>query len=97
MRKSIVGFLVVATVVGVAVPAAAQEQNAQGARCADQPQQAAGNSRDVSYCFNGEDVAGGVVGPAGQRSVILRPRHGTSLIRMRAHFVNEMLRNVENL
>lgn len=90
-------FALVATVSFVtavvsASPVFAQDTNS--ARCGETHGTAAG---DVTYCFTGEDVAGGVVGPYGQQTHVLRPMHARSLLRIRAHFVPEMLKSVERL
>jgi len=65
------------------------------ARCGNQNNRDTA-TRDQTFCFEGEAVQGGIVGPNGQRSQVLRRQTGSSLIRLRAHFVPEMLRNVEN-
>jgi hypothetical protein len=51
---------------------------------------------DQQMSFPDEDVLGGVVTPLGAASRGNRHLHATSLLRMRQHFVQEMLKTVEN-
>ncbi len=85
-------FALVALLATVAIAGTAFAQSTDTARCAG-----ASAGDDHTYCFTGEIVQGGVVGPYGQGSRVLRPMHGTSLLRIRAHFVPEMLKSVERL
>jgi hypothetical protein len=89
-------LLALASAFAVSAPALAQSTDTTVARCADAPPPEA-SSRDQTICFMGTDVSGGVVGPYGQRSQVLRPMRGVSLLRIRAHFVPEMMKSVENL
>ena len=88
-------FALIALVSTLSAAAPVLAQSSDNARCAGAS--AADGSRDTTYCFGGEDVPGGVVGPNGQSSHVLRGMRGTSLLRIRAHFVPEMLKSVENL
>jgi hypothetical protein len=88
-------FIALVCAFAISAPAFAQSTDNSG-RCANSGPAESG-SRDQTFCFNGEDVHGGVLGPDGQGSRVLRPMHGPSLLRIRAHFVPEMLKTVENL
>ena len=89
-------FLALASAFAVSAPAFAQSSDTTVAHCGGTSAPEA-TSRDQTFCFTGSDVSGGVVGPYGQRSQVLRPMHGVSLLRIRAHFVPEMMKSVENL
>jgi hypothetical protein len=56
-----------------------------------------GASRTQTFNFTDELVSGQLVRPDGESSRIRRRGSGISLIRIREHFVPEMLKSVENL
>jgi hypothetical protein len=63
-------------------------------------QQAAGGSQPVrtqEFSFTDELVSGQLVRPDGESTRLRRRGPGISLIRIREHFVPEMLKSVENL
>jgi hypothetical protein len=64
-------------------------QQAQGAQ--------AGSPRTQEFNFTDELVQGQLVRPDGETSRVRRRSAGISLIRIREHFVPEMLKSVENL
>jgi hypothetical protein len=92
MRK-VLATIALMSAVSNAAPVFGQNTSA---RCANSSNTDSRNSRDSTYCFDGESVGASVVGPGGQSTHILRPRSGPSLIRIRAHFVPEMVNGVEN-
>ncbi|MBI5517302.1 MAG: hypothetical protein HY909_26250 [Deltaproteobacteria bacterium] len=68
---------------------AQQAQGAQGGQ--------AGSPRTQEFNFTDELVQGQLVRPDGETSRVRRRSAGISLIRIREHFVPEMLKSVENL
>ncbi len=93
MRTAITILTVVSTLAAAAPAFAQRTDNAQ---CANSGAADSG-SRDQTFCFAGETVNDAIVPPQGQASHVLRPTHGPSLLRIRAHFVPEMLKTVERL
>lgn len=65
------------------------------AQQAPAPQQ--GAQRTQEFNFTDELVQGQLVRPDGETSRVRRRSAGISLIRIREHFVPEMLKSVENL
>ena len=68
----------------------------------DQPAQAAGGgggnvAQTTTYNFEDDIVQGDLVRPDGELALARRRGRQTSLIRVREHFVPEMLKSVENL
>jgi hypothetical protein len=62
------------------------------------PAQAGGGSpRTQEFNFTDELVSGQLVRPDGESTRVRRRGPGISLIRIREHFVPEMLKSVENL
>ncbi len=59
--------------------------------------QQAGAQRTQEFNFTDELVQGQLVRPDGETSRVRRRSAGISLIRIREHFVPEMLKSVENL
>ena len=57
----------------------------------------AGAQRTQEFNFTDELVQGQLVRPDGETSRVRRRSAGISLIRIREHFVPEMLKSVENL
>jgi hypothetical protein len=61
------------------------------------PAQAGGTPRTQEFNFTDELVQGQLVRPDGESTRVRRRGPGISLIRIREHFVPEMLKSVENL
>ena len=59
--------------------------------------QGAGATRTQEFNFTDELVSGQLVRPDGESTRVRRRGPGISLIRIREHFVPEMLKSVENL
>ena len=59
--------------------------------------QVGGNARNQEFNFTDELVQGQLVRPDGETTRVRRRGPGISLIRIREHFVPEMLKSVENL
>ncbi len=74
---------VCAILMGTALPAAAQEAPAGGG--------------ETSYDFEDDLVQGDLVRPDGENLLVRRRGARDSLIRIREHFIPEMLKSVENL
>ncbi|MFO0556500.1 MAG: hypothetical protein U0269_00645 [Polyangiales bacterium] len=70
-----------------------------GSAVAFAQQQAAGSQpvRTQEFSFTDELVSGQLVRPDGESTRLRRRGPGISLIRIREHFVPEMLKSVENL
>ena len=92
MTRSI-ALLLAATVAAAPAAAFAQNQNSQ-AQCANAPSRPDGHQE---MCFEGDNVAGNRDLANGAVSRVPRGRAGTPLIRMRLHYVAEMLKSAENL
>jgi hypothetical protein len=88
MKKSVLAA--VAAMVMIAGAGAAYAQQAGGA-AASQP------ARTQEFSFTDELVSGQLVRPDGESTRLRRRGPGISLIRIREHFVPEMLKSVENL
>jgi hypothetical protein len=87
MKKKVVAvFVALAMVAGSAV-ALAQAAGAAGSQPA----------RTQEFNFTDELVQGQLVRPDGESTRVRRRGPGISLIRIREHFVPEMLKSVENL
>ncbi len=56
-----------------------------------------GPAAETRYDFDDELVSGDLVRPDGEQLVVRRRGRRTSLIRIREHFVPEMLKSVEDL
>jgi hypothetical protein len=93
MSKRVVSVVSAFVAVMMSVPAFAQESGRNG-QCAG----ASGSSSvNQTFCFEPESVRGGLVGATGQTVRPLRRVNSDSLLRIRAHFVTEMMKTVENL
>lgn len=92
MKTSFKAITVTALAISLFSAAASAQQNGQ---CREHGGQQ--SSTDQTFCFEGENVPGSLVGATGQTVRPLRGLRGPSLIRMRAHFVPEMMKGVENL
>lgn len=62
-----------------------------GAYAQDEP------SRETTYDFEDDLVSGDLVRPDGEQLVVRRKGRRASLIRVREHFIPEMLKSVEDL
>lgn len=90
MKRS-VGFLAFASVLFVGSTALAQAATATATSTGS------GGARTQEFNFTDELVQGQLVRPDGESSRVRRRGAGISLIRIREHFVPEMLKSVENL
>jgi hypothetical protein len=81
MKRVTVWFLSVLLLAGVAGVAAAQE----------------GGANTTSYDFEDDLVQGDLVRPDGENLMVRRRGARESLIKIREHFVPELLKSVENL
>jgi hypothetical protein len=79
--RELLASIVVALLVLSAVPAAAQE----------------GGGEATTYDFEDDLVQGDLVRPDGENLMVRRRGARESLIRIREHFINELLKSVENL
>jgi hypothetical protein len=80
----LLALIMVGAVGLIAVPATAQK--------------AAGGGADAtSYDFEDDLVQGDLVRPDGENLMVRRRGARESLIRIREHFINELLKSVENL
>jgi hypothetical protein len=96
MRKRLVALLAFATLTVAGSSAFAQAQ-AGGAAPAPGTAQVGGTARTQEFNFTDELVQGQLVRPDGETTRVRRRGAGISLIRIREHFVPEMLKSVENL
>jgi len=80
-------FALLVVSAGVAVPVMAQ----------DAPAAAGGGENTTSYDFEDDLVQGDLVRPDGENLMVRRRGARESLIRIREHFVPELLKSVENL
>ncbi len=87
MKKKIVAAVVALGMVAASAVAGAQAAAATGG----QP------TRTQEFNFTDELVTGQLVRPDGESTRVRRRGPGISLIRIREHFVPEMLKSVENL
>ncbi len=101
MRLRLVAILALATVVlgGSSAFAQAAGGNAQAAGGGGGAAAAGGSGapRTQEFNFTDELVQGQLVRPDGESTRVRRRGPGVSLIRIREHFVPEMLKSVENL
>jgi hypothetical protein len=86
-RLLLIGFAMLA----LAAPAAAQEAEAPPAGGGG------GDGNTTSYDFEDDLVQGDLVRPDGENLMVRRRGARESLIRIREHFVPELLKSVENL
>lgn len=87
MKKKIVAVVVALGMIAASAAAIAQQAAAAGG----QP------TRTQEFNFTDELVQGQLVRPDGESTRVRRRGPGISLIRIREHFVPEMLKSVENL
>jgi hypothetical protein len=90
MKKRLITLVAFATVALAGAAASAQAQ-------AGATQGSSGQTRTQEFNFTDELVQGQLVRPDGESTRIRRRGSGISLIRIREHFVPEMLKSVENL
>jgi hypothetical protein len=83
MKKFIVFSWLLIAMVGVAGPVAAQDEAAGGG--------------ETTYDFEDDLVQGDLVRPDGENLMVRRRGARESLIKIREHFVTELLKSVENL
>jgi hypothetical protein len=81
-------LLLILLVLAFAAPVAAQEAPAPAA---------GGDGNTTSYDFEDDLVQGDLVRPDGENLMVRRRGARESLIRIREHFVPELLKSVENL
>jgi len=91
MKKWIVLAIVSALTV-VALPAFAQDAPAEGGGGGG-----GGGGNTTTYDFEDDLVSGDLVRPDGELLNVRRRGSRSSLIRIREHFIPEMLKSVENL
>ena len=84
MRK-LLAMIMVAALGFIALPASAQKGGGGGGGDA------------TSYDFEDDLVQGDLVRPDGENLMVRRRGARESLIRVREHFINELLKSVENL
>lgn len=84
---------VMSALVVAAMASSAFAQNTSNGQCSGQRDTGA----NQTFCFEAEAVRGSLVGSTGQTVRPLRGVRGDSLLRIRAHFVPEMMKTVENL
>lgn len=89
--KKIVAMVVMGAAMTLGGSATAQTPPATGGAAAT------GGGRTQEFNFTDELVQGQLVRPDGETSRVRRRSAGISLIRIREHFVPEMLKSVENL
>ena len=92
-RVRTVAAVVAMAVAMVSAGASAQDRNGQ---CAGQSSNGS-SSREQQFCFEGESVSGTREGAGGANLRPVRRVQSGSLLRLRAHFVPEMLKSVEGL
>jgi hypothetical protein len=86
VMRDLLAFIVVGMMlVAVAAPAAAQEGGGGGGGDA------------TTYDFEDDLVQGDLVRPDGENLMVRRRGARESLIKIREHFINELLKSVENL
>jgi len=85
MRK-LLAMIMVAALGLIALPASAQGKGGGG-----------GGGDATSYDFEDDLVQGDLVRPDGENLMVRRRGARESLIRVREHFINELLKSVENL
>jgi hypothetical protein len=83
--KELVTLIIAGALAMVALPAAAQDAAP------------AGGGDATTYDFEDDLVQGDLVRPDGENLMVRRRGARESLIRIREHFINELLKSVENL
>ena len=90
MTRLLVIIAMMAALVGTVAPAAAQEGGAA-------PAGGGGGGDATTYDFEDDLVQGDLVRPDGENLMVRRKGARESLIRVREHFISELLKSVENL
>jgi len=88
---TLVGMLALMGTAVAAAPALAEPPPARGGGGGG------GGNQSTSYDFEDDLVQGDLVRPDGENLLVRRRGARESLIRVREHFVNELLKSVENL
>jgi len=88
MKKTVCALILGMTVLGVGSAVWAQQTGGV---------QGTGAARTQEFNFTDEIVRGDLIRPDGDAVRVRRRGQGISLIRIREHFVPEMLKSVENL
>jgi len=91
MKKVILVLGILGVMLMVSVTAMAQDQQAAA------PAGGGGGGQTTTYNFDDDIVQGDLVRPDGEMALARRRGRQSSLIRVREHFVPEMLKSVENL
>ena len=85
VMKELLTLVIVGALAVIAAPAAAQDAAP------------AGGGDATTYDFEDDLVQGDLVRPDGENLMVRRRGARESLIRVREHFINELLKSVENL
>ena len=93
--KRLLSILAFGLLVLLAVPVAAQD--AAGGGGGDAAASGGGGGDTTTYDFEDDLVQGDLVRPDGENLMVRRRGARESLIRIREHFINELLKSVENL
>lgn len=93
MKKLILALGTLGVVLMVGATALAQDQPAAAGGGGG----AQGGGQTTTYNFDDDIVQGDLVRPDGEMALARRRGRQSSLIRVREHFVPEMLKSVENL
>jgi hypothetical protein len=89
VRTTIVSVFAAVTMASTAFAQQSDDGSCEGA--------ASNSGVHQTFCFRPEAVRGSLVGATGQTVRPLRGVRGESLLRIRAHFVPEMMKSVERL
>lgn len=90
MKKVILVLGILGVMLMVSITAMAQDQPAAAPA-------GGGGGQTTTYNFDDDIVQGDLVRPDGEMALARRRGRQSSLIRVREHFVPEMLKSVENL
>jgi hypothetical protein len=90
MKKVILALGILGVMLMVSITAMAQDQPAAAPA-------GGGGGQTTTYNFDDDIVQGDLVRPDGEMALARRRGRQSSLIRVREHFVPEMLKSVENL
>jgi hypothetical protein len=93
VMSKLLTILAFAALAMVAVPAGTAAAQAAGGA----PPAGGGGGDATSYDFEDDLVQGDLVRPDGENLMVRRRGARESLIRIREHFINELLKSVENL
>src|SRR5262245_56210403 len=90
VMRQLLTLVLVGALAGLAIPAAAQDAPAPAAG-------GGGGGDTTTYDFEDDLVQGDLVRPDGENLMVRRRGARESLIKIREHFINELLKSVENL